>query len=61
MLNMYNDHFLTGEGKISVRFMAGVPEGHRPGDCLGCRACEGACPQNIRISEVMADFARRLV
>ncbi len=61
MLSMYNDHFLTGEGKISMRFLAGVPEGRRPGDCLGCRACEGACPQNIKISEVMASFARCIV
>ena len=60
LLSMYNDHFLTGDGKISLRFLAAVPEGRRPGDCLGCRACEGACPQNIKISEVLADFSRRL-
>ena len=29
--------------------------------CIGCRSCEAVCPQNILISEVLADFADRLV
>ena len=28
--------------------------------CIGCRACEEVCPQNIRISEMMSDFAEKL-
>ena len=29
----------------------------RPGACIGCRSCEAVCPQQIKISEVFADFS----
>ena len=28
--------------------------------CVGCRSCEAVCPQQIRISEAMADFTAKL-
>ena len=28
--------------------------------CIGCRSCEAVCPQQLKISEAMADFASRL-
>ncbi len=31
-----------------------------PSACIGCQACEGVCPQNIKISEMMKDFSKRL-
>lgn len=37
-----------------------VPEDKRPQACLGCRSCEAVCPQGIKISEAMADFAAKL-
>jgi predicted aldo/keto reductase-like oxidoreductase len=30
-----------------------------PSACIGCRACEESCPQNIKISEMMSDFASK--
>jgi predicted aldo/keto reductase-like oxidoreductase len=32
----------------------------KPSACLGCGACEAVCPQNIKISEMMTDFASRI-
>ena len=61
LLHMYNDHFLTGGAPISERFLAGIPAERRPGACLHCRSCEAACPQNIAISDIMADFAEKIV
>jgi NAD-dependent dihydropyrimidine dehydrogenase PreA subunit len=37
-----------------------LPEEKRPEACLGCRSCEQVCPQQIKISEVMADFSAKL-
>lgn len=42
----------------AIGFLA--PEA-RPDQCIGCRACEAVCPQNIAVSEVLADFTGRLV
>ena len=28
--------------------------------CVGCRSCERVCPQQLKISEAMADFACKL-
>ena len=32
----------------------------KPSACIGCKACEAVCPQNIRISEMMSDFANKI-
>ena len=37
-----------------------LPEEKRPAACIGCRSCEAVCPQQIRISEALADFTARL-
>lgn len=36
------------------------PEEKRPSACIGCRSCEAVCPQQIKISESMADFSQKL-
>ena len=33
-----------------------MPEEKRPGACVGCISCEAVCPQQIKISETLADF-----
>ncbi|MBQ6322576.1 MAG: 4Fe-4S binding protein [Lachnospiraceae bacterium] len=40
--------------------LSALPADKRPEACLGCRSCEQVCPQQIRISEVMADFSEKL-
>ena len=34
-----------------------APEGHRASDCIGCRQCEGACPQHLPITEHLQQAA----
>ena len=60
LLSLYNEHCFTGGGFIAPMAIDALPEDKRPSACLGCRRCEAVCPQQIRISEAMKDFARRL-
>ena len=60
LLALYNEHCFTGGGFIAPMALAAVPEDKQPTACVGCRSCEAVCPQQIKISEAMADFARRL-
>ena len=60
LLELYNEHCFTGGGFIAPMALAAVPEDKLPSACLGCRSCEAVCPQQIKISEAMADFAQKL-
>ena len=62
LINRYNDHVFTGKKASWLTPMAikALPEDKRPSACIGCRACEAVCPQQIKISEVMSDFVEQL-
>ena len=64
LLKLYNEHcFTVNAGRfafIAPMALSSMPEDKRPAACLGCKSCEAVCPQNIRISEALADFAARL-
>ena len=60
LLELYNEHSFTGGGFIAPMVVGTLPEDKRPSACVGCRSCEAVCPQQIKVSEVMADFAERL-
>lgn len=60
LIGLYNDLCFNGHSFVAETAVANMPVEKRPGACIGCRACEDACPQNIKISEAMADFAKRL-
>ena len=60
LLALYNEHAYTGGGFIAPMALAALPEEKRPQACLQCRSCEQVCPQQIRISEVLADFSAKL-
>ena len=60
LLALYNEHRVTGGGFIAPMALSALPEDQRPGACIGCRSCEAVCPQQIHVSEVMADFNARL-
>lgn len=60
LLSLYNEHAFTGGGFIAPMALSALPKDKRPQACLGCRSCEQVCPQQIRISEVLADFSARL-
>ena len=60
LLELYNEHAFTGGGFIAPMALSALPEDKRPQACLACRSCEQVCPQQIRISEVLADFSAKL-
>ncbi|MBR6706218.1 MAG: aldo/keto reductase [Clostridia bacterium] len=60
LIALYNEHAYTGGGFIAPMALSALPEDKRPQACLQCRSCEQVCPQQIRISEVLADFSEKL-
>lgn len=59
-IELYNENKFTTGGYIAPKDMALIPDEKKPSACIACRACEDVCPQGIKISEMMADFATRL-
>lgn len=57
LISLYNEQKMTPGGFITMMAIMALPEDKRPKACLHCHSCEGACPQNIKISDVMEDFA----
>lgn len=60
LLALYNEHTFSGGGFLAPMAVEALPENKRPGACVGCRSCEAVCPQQIKISEAMAAFAKLL-
>lgn len=60
LLELYNEHCFTRGGFIAPMALSAIPQEKQPSSCIGCRSCEVVCPQQIHISEAMADFAARL-
>ncbi|MDE7445780.1 MAG: aldo/keto reductase [Lachnospiraceae bacterium] len=56
LIDLYNEHKITGGGFIAPMAVGSMPEEKRPANCIGCRRCEQVCPQRIKISEMMKDF-----
>lgn len=60
LLELYNEHSFTGGGFLAPMALMAVPQDKQPSACVGCRSCEAVCPQQIKISEAMADFNAKL-
>ena len=60
LLELYNEHSFTGGGFIAPMAVDALDPDRRPNACIGCRSCEAVCPQQIKISEAMADFSKML-
>ena len=60
LLALYNEHAYSNGGFIAPMAVSAIDEDKRPNTCIGCRSCEAVCPQQIKISEAMADFSRML-
>ena len=60
LLALYNEHCFTEGGFIAPMALAAYPQEKLPSACIGCRSCEAVCPQQIKISEAMADFCSKL-
>lgn len=60
LLALYNEHCFTEGGFIAPMALSAYPKEKLPSACVGCRSCEKVCPQQIKISEAMADFSAKL-
>ena len=64
LLGLYNEHCFTVMGGvpgfIAPMALMAQPEEKHPKACIACRNCEAVCPQQIKISDTMADFAAKL-
>ena len=56
LMELYNEHKITGGGFLAPMAVSSMPADKRPANCIGCRSCEQVCPQQIKISEMMKDF-----
>lgn len=60
LLKLYNEHCFTGGGFLAPMALMAVSKEKQPSACVGCRSCEKVCPQQIKISEAMADFTAKM-
>lgn len=60
LLSLYNEFCYTGGGFLAPMVVSTLPEDKRPSACIGCRSCEAVCPQQIKISEALSEFADKL-
>lgn len=60
LLALYNEHSFTQGGFLAPMALSALPADKQPNACIGCRSCEAVCPQQIKISEAMADFAQMM-
>ena len=59
-IELYNELSCSGGLFLVSLAIGGMPKEKRPAACVGCRACEEVCPQNIKISEMMRNFTEKL-
>lgn len=60
LMSLYNEHFFSDGGFIAPMALMAYEKDKLPSECIGCRSCEKVCPQQIKISEMMSDFAAKL-
>ncbi len=60
IIKLYNEHCSSRDGFIAPMVFETYDKEKLPSACIGCRSCEKVCPQQIKISEMMKDFSRRL-
>lgn len=59
LISLYNQRRYTGEGDfISLMALGSLTEDKKPHACTACKSCEAVCPQQLKISDAMSDFAQ---
>lgn len=59
IVEMYNESCLA-TGIVPIIRMRSLPPEKQPISCLHCKSCEAVCPQQIKIADMMQDFAKKL-
>ena len=60
LLALYNEQCFSTDAFMVRGKLSALSPDKQPSACLGCRGCEAVCPQEIKISEALADFAVRM-
>ncbi len=60
LLELYNEHIFTGGGFLPQFGLMAIDKEKHPDACIGCKSCEAVCPQQIKISEALKDFASKM-
>ena len=60
IIKLYNQGVSADGGFVVPEEINSLEDGKTPSACISCKACEAVCPQNIRISEMMSDFAGKI-
>lgn len=60
LLSMFNEFRYDAETSGAKEQIGAMPKEKRPSACIGCRACEGVCPQHIPVADHLAAFAEKL-
>lgn len=60
LLGLYNEHNFSDGGFLAPMTLGSMPEEKQPHACIACKKCEEVCPQEIKISEALADFVGKL-
>ena len=60
LLALYNEHTFSGGGFLAPMKISSLPDDKKPSACIGCKACEAVCPQQLKISEAMSNFSSLL-
>lgn len=60
LIRIYNEACAAGSGDfISSMSLAAIPKDKRADACIGCKSCEGVCPQVIKIADTMKALAEK--
>ncbi len=57
MIKLYNEHNFTDNDFIAPMALQSMEKDKHPSACIGCKACEAVCPQQIKISDMMKELA----
>lgn len=60
ILALYNEYTFTNGAILPTMRINALPDDKKPAACIGCKSCEAVCPQQIKISEAMSNFADKL-
>ena len=60
LIELYNGYLYSGGKNLPSRTINTLGDDKKPSACVGCKSCEGVCPQQLPISETMTVFAQKL-